>query len=360
MIEDTLVVEGVAHQYNFSPENFVDPVIGPLIGETLYRLHRRTGGPEYTLERSAYMNGAGAERIGRALLAESQTDVICYHETPIYGQFFDGGSALSVGEQMRDWWPNRVLIYGAVAPLRPGAVERVDELVDEHDVLAIKLYPIDLVDGRVTGLDMGDPQVCFPVLQRALDRGIKVVAIHKALPLGPGPVDALRPADVEAAALAFPDLTFEVVHGGMAFVEETAVQLESFPNIVVNLEATTNMLRYAPRRFAEALGAFLDRGGARRLIWATGCDAVHPRPVLEAFWDFEMPADLVEGQGYPQLTRETKADILGGNFLRLHGMDADGLARKIRGDEFDTSKLAPAWGGELEPVDGAPAAAVVP
>lgn len=355
MIEDGLVVEGVAHQYNFRPDNFVDPVVGPLIAETLYELHRRTGGPEYTLERSAYMNGAGAERIGRALLAESATDIVCYHETPIYGLFHDGGSDLAVGEEMRRRWPDRVVTYGAVSPLRPGAVDRVDELVDEHDVIAIKLYPIDLVDGRVTGLDMSDPEVCFPVFQRALDRGLKVVAIHKALPLGPGPVDALRSADVEAAALAFPDLTFEVVHGGMAFVEETAVQLESFRNIVVNLEATTNMLRYAPRRFAEAIGAFLERGGADRLIWATGCDAVHPRPVLEAFQRFTMPEDLVEGLGYPVLTPEVKAAILGGNFLRMHGMDPADVRARIAGDEFDTDDLAPAWGGELEPAPGAPA-----
>lgn len=360
MIDNVLVVDGVAHMYNFRPDNFVDPVVGPLIGETLYRLHQITGGPKYTLKRTIYMNGAGPERIGRALLAESQTDLFCYHETPIYGHFIDGGSALWVGEEMRRRWPSRVLIYGAVSPLVPGAVERVDELVAEHDVAALKLYPYDLVEGRVTGLDMGDPEVCFPVFQRAVERGLKVVAIHKALPVGPGPVDSLRSADVEAAALAFPQLTFEVVHGGMAFVEETALQLMSFPNIVVNLEATSNLLRYAPRRFAEAIGAFLDAGGANKLIWATGCDAVHPRPVIEAFWDFEMPEDLVQGYGYPRLTRQMKADILGRNFLRLHGLDPGEVRARIAGDEFDTEQLAPAWGGELELAAARPVSELVP
>jgi hypothetical protein len=207
-----------------------------------------------------------------------------------------------------------------------------------------------LVEGRVRGLDMGDPEVCFPVFQRAVERGLRVVAIHKALPVGPGPVEALRSADVEAAAVAFPQLTFEVVHGGMAFVEETAVQIEAFPNIMVNLEATTNMLRYAPRRFAEAMGAFLERGGADRMIWATGCNAVHPRPVLEAFWDFEMPEDLVRGHGYPPLTKEVKADILGRNFLRMHAMDEAVVRARIAGDEFDTSELATPWDGMLDAV----------
>ncbi|WP_425826314.1 amidohydrolase family protein [Streptomyces fractus] len=349
MIEGNLVVEGVAHNYNFRPENCVNEHVGAAIGEHLYHLHRRTSGPAYTLERSTYMQGAGSDIIGRALLAESQTDVIAFHETPIYGHFRDGGSALVHGLEMREKWPERVLIYGAVSPLRPGAVDRVDELVEKHRVNALKLYPIDVVEGRVTALDMGDPEVCFPVFERARHHGIKVVAIHKALPVGPGPSSALGMADVEAAALAFPDLTFEVVHGGMAFVEETALQLESFRNIWVNLEATSFMAVYAPQRFAQAMGAFLAAGAGDRIIWATGCDAVHPRPVIEAFWDFEMPRELVEGYGVPELTKDVKADILGRNFLRMHGIDEAGLRSRIRGDEFDTTELAPPWGGRIEP-----------
>lgn len=357
MIEDFLVVEGVAHNYNFRPENCVNPHIGAAIGEHLYGLHKRVSGPEYTLERSTYMQGAGADIIGRALLAESQTDVIAYHETPIYGHFRDGGSALSVGLEMREKWPERVLIYGAVSPLRPGALDRVDELVEKHRVNALKLYPIDVVEGRVTALDMGDPEICFPLLERARQHGLKVVAIHKALPVGPGPTSALGMSDVEAAALAFPDLTFEVVHGGMAFVEETALQLESFRNIWVNLEATSFMAVYAPRRFAQAMGAFLQAGAAERIIWATGCDAVHPRPAIEAFWNFEMPRDLIEEYGLHELTKEIKAGILGRNFLRMHGIDEKDLRERIRGDEFDTTELQEPWGGRVAPVDDALAGA---
>jgi uncharacterized protein len=44
--------------------------------------------------------------------------------------------------------------------------------------------------------------------------------------------------------------------------------------------------------------------------------------------DFEIPADLCEGYGYPQLTEQAKRKILGENLLRLHGMDVvDARAR---------------------------------
>ncbi|MFI5801079.1 amidohydrolase family protein [Streptomyces sp. NPDC051677] len=351
MIEDTLVVEGVAHDYNFLPENCVDPVLGRAMGEHLYQIHQRFGGPGYAIEKSLYMDhGAGAEGIGRAILAESQSDVIVYHETPIYGHFHDGHSALAAGLAMRELWPNRVLVYGAVSPLRPGAVDRVDELVDEHRVNAIKLYPNDMVEGRLTSLDMSNPEVCFPVFERARERGLKVVAIHKALPVGPGLAHSQRIDDIEGAAAAFPDLTFEVVHGGMAFVEETAMLMECAPNVVVNLEVTTALARVAPRRFAEAIGAFLGVfGGAQRIIWGTGVIAVHPRPLIEAFWNLETPQDLVEERGVEPLTKEAKKNILGSNFLRLHGIDEDKLRATIAGDEFDTTELAAPWGGRVQP-----------
>ena len=58
------------------------------------------------------------------------------------------------------------------------------------------------------------------------------------------------------------------------------------------------------------------------LIW-------HTKWALDAFWNFEIPQDLVEGYGYPQLTEQAKRKILGENLLRLHGMDVDETRHKL-------------------------------
>jgi hypothetical protein len=50
-----------------------------------------------------------------------------------------------------------------------------------------------------------------------------------------------------------------------------------------------------------------------------------------AFWELEIPQDLVEGYGYPQLTEQAKHKILGENLLRLPGMDVEETRRKLAG-----------------------------
>jgi hypothetical protein len=56
--------------------------------------------------------------------------------------------------------------------------------------------------------------------------------------------------------------------------------------------------------------------GGQSPIW-------HPQWALEAFWNFELPRDIVEERGYPQLTDQAKRKILGENLARLHGIDVE-------------------------------------
>jgi hypothetical protein len=56
--------------------------------------------------------------------------------------------------------------------------------------------------------------------------------------------------------------------------------------------------------------------------------------VLEAFLEFEMPADLIEGYGFPPLTEETKRKLLGENYCRLHGLDVDDVKASVANDDW--------------------------
>ena len=348
MLDDVFVIDGTSHAYNFSPENRIGGSYPDNIAEGVYQMHslftpadRR----DLVIDRESFENRiCNPEVEGRSMFGESHTDICIYHELPLFGYFKDGGSPLSIGVQMRDRWPGRVLLYGGISPHQQGALERVDELVEQYQVSGIKLYPHDLVAGELRSIRMDDQDLVFPLFERAEKLGLRTVAVHKAIVMGQVPLEPYFPFEVGEAAKAFPNLTFEIVHGGWAFLEETAFLIQWYPNISVSLEGTSALLLKAPRKFAEIIGTIMAAGGAERIIWGIGGAVLHSRLFEEAFWNFDFPGDLVEGYGIPPLTEEVKRGILGLNAARQLGLDVEELKLQIKGDEFMKPRtLAAGW-----------------
>ncbi len=339
MLDDVFVLDAICHAYNFSPQNRIGQPYANGISDGVYQMHRLftpPGRPELLLDLETFNNRlCDADVTGHALFGESHTDAIIYHELPLYGYFKDGGSPLSVGEEMRQRWPGRVLLYGGISPHQPGALDRVDELVEEHKVSGIKLYPHDMVAGELRSFAMDDAELMYPIFERVQKRGLRTVAIHKAIVMGPVPIEPYFPFEVGTAARAFPNLNFEIVHGGWAFLEETLALLQWNRNITVSTEGTTGLLFKAPRKFAEIIGALMSIGATDRILWAIGGLMLHSRPFEEAFWRFEMPRDLIEDYGYPPLTEEVKRGILGLNAARLCGLDLAKFKQQTQGDGFE-------------------------
>ena len=141
----------------------------------------------------------------------------------------------------------------------------------------------------------------------------------------------------------FPDLTFEIIHGGFAFSEETAWQLARYPNVRINLDITSLLAWTYPRRFAQILVDLMSIGGhdvVNRLHWATGggTASFHPQPALEAFWNFQIPEDMwTQGAFHSEpyeLTELDKRKILGLNSADLLGIDIEATRNEIADDEF--------------------------
>jgi len=338
MLDDVFVLDAICHAYNFSSQNRIGQPYANGISDGVYQMHREfspPGRPELLLDQDTFNNRiCDADITAHALFGESHTDAIIYHELPLYGYFKDGGSPLSVGEEMRLRWPGRVFLYGGISPHQPGALDRVDELVEKLKVSGIKLYPHDMVAGKLRSFAMDEAELMYPIFERVQKRGLRTVAIHKAIVMGPVPIEPYFPFEVGAAARAFPDLNFEIVHGGWAFMEETLALLQWHQNITVSTEGTTGLLFKAPRKFAEIIGALMGIGATDRILWAIGGLMLHSRPFEEAFWNFQMPRDLVEDYGYPPLTDEVKRKIFGLNAARLAGFDPEALRRQTKSDEF--------------------------
>jgi predicted TIM-barrel fold metal-dependent hydrolase len=345
MIDGLPVVDAVVHPYNLNPANEANSLARPISEMLAGGSQAFAAGPEYQISRNQFLRDWSIEETANMVFLESDTDLAAYHVLPI-NAYKDGLCSLDKALEAKRRWPNRFVFYCGVDPL--GGQQALDELDRQAELLeptGLKLYPNSWVGNVNRGWLMDDPEVAFPLFERARSLGIKVVAVHKAVPLGAVEMRHYRVDDIDRAAAAFPDLSFEIVHGGMAFLEETAWQLARFPNVWVNLEITTMILTRRPESFGHALATLTGVGGPHaldKICWGTGAMAVHPRPLLERFVrDFQLtPANLKNGTlgELEPLDRETKGKILFDNYERLVGLDLKSRLASLAGDEFGVQR----------------------
>jgi predicted TIM-barrel fold metal-dependent hydrolase len=238
-------------------------------------------------------------------------------------------------------------LYATVdTPVTTAAIDQLTWQARELGVDGLKLYPAFFYDGRGQGWRLDGEDFAVPLLEAAMELGIRNVAIHKALWLPPAPRDVFGVTDVAAPLDRFPEMRFQIVHAGMAFLDETVELLQRHPNLYATLESTFSYILVRPDLFAATLGRLLAAAGSERLLFASGTNLMHPRPILEAFDGFELPQRLVEEHGFPQLTQQDRRNILGLNALRIHRIDPDEAREQIAGDEFELARsgsCAPPW-----------------
>ena len=361
-INGTFVVDSVVHGFDTTAANAVSR-FGRGVLLSNFGFQWAMVPDPWRVEPLRYFQTTSADVLEALLFHESRVDLAVYHTVPAWG-FFRDFSPMSVGLELRRRHPKRVLLYGGISPLQgKKALDDLERQVAEWGIIGLKLYPVDVVDGELRVLRFDDRKLLYPVLKRCRELGVKVIAVHKAMPLGPVQMDPFRNGDVDYAAIDFPDLAFEVVHSGLAFLDEAALQIARFPNVYVGLESTAALAVRHPRKFARILGEFLLAGGAQKLFWASGASSPHPGPVLDAFANFAMPPDMIEGDGYPEVTPAIKADILGRNYARIHGLDLPAIAASIGDDEVSRRRrdgLAPPWSRLAVPASPDPLALEVP
>jgi len=355
MYEGALVIDAVVHGFDFSDGNraarcsaeefagfqtFMHQV--HTVGESTERGYQRAQGE--------FIPRVSAEALASATFLESDVDIAFYHHVPIAGFFQHGVSRWDTGLDFRKLAENRVFLYGGVNTFQEDRGKIFAEMEEQAEAGAVgfKFYPssgiVDPATRRLQTMLYDDPEAAYPFFDKAQELGVKHLAFHKAYPVGPS-IAAVRPGDLLTAAVSFPELTFEIVHAGWAFVEDTALELMLHPNVYANMELSGGLSVRQPGRFAHMIGELMRTGGHQKILFASGSAATHVDPILRAFWDFEMPQDLQEQFGYPAVTREMKADMLGLNMARLHGLDPDALIENTAADDWASKRAE----GKVEP-----------
>jgi uncharacterized protein len=330
--DDAIVFDGVAHVFNFEKKNALGPA-GEMFINHLYAFHQvLTPEGQTVLGPEEYLRQWTVDDIDEMVYEHSSTDMLCAMPLPLTDLFRDGLSPWEECAELAARRPDRTVFWGSVNPLEGRrALDLMERQVGEFGAKAFKFYNVRYDYGRPFPWRMDDPQVAFPVFEKAQELGVNLIGVHKGVPLGPQPIEATQTWDMDGAAANFPDINFVIFHVGLPFIDETCWQLIRHPNLYASIAATINFIVRAPRQFAETLGKLLFWCGEDKIIYGSEAPIWQPQWALDAFWNFELPQDLVEGYGYPQLTEQAKRKILGENLLRLHGMDVEATRARLRG-----------------------------
>jgi uncharacterized protein len=317
MIGDTVVVDAVVHPYDLAPENQNPEAHEQL--EAVYGAHVLATGPdhpEHLLTRDEFFSDFPFAAVADSLFVESPVDLAIIHALPNLGFALGDVTNPDRAAAFRDRHPDRFRLYATVdTPATDAAIAQLERQVRDLGVDGLKLYPAFFYDGRGEGWRLDGPDFATPLLEAARDLGIRNVAVHKALWLPPAPRSAFDVDDLDAALDRFADLNFFMVHAGAAFLDRTAELLAGHRNLYATLESVFAYVVVRPDAFARVLGTLLAASGAGQLLFGSGSNLSHPGPLLDAFADYQLPDE------YPQLTDADRRAILGGNALRLHGID---------------------------------------
>ena len=224
--------------------------------------------------------------------------------------------------------------FPATGPLQ-AALDGMAADAATYPVAAWKTYTHAPTDYRLDD-DRGDA-----LLSQAVALGIPIVAVHKGIA---GEARAASPADVGPAAAAHPDATIVVYHSGWEPNAPEGPYLPEIPadqqrgvdrlltslqgagigpnsNVYAELGSTWFNLTRNLDAAAHVLGKLLLHLGPERILWGT--DSIWygtPQGQIDAFRAFTISEEFQEQFGYPALTDESKALILGGNAARLYNV----------------------------------------
>jgi uncharacterized protein len=330
---DVFIIDPVVHAFNNHRSNCVSHY-GVGMHEMAYGLHCGWNPADVLLPAELYLTDTTVDAAIATVFLESQTHLAAMHTLTLNSWFADGLCSEEKTVEAVTRWPDRVLSYVGVDPTTglSASIDAMDRQLERTPhAIGLKMYPHQMDPYRRWRAD--DPEI-LKLFEAAEARGLKTVAIHKALPNGSVPLAPYMVDDLDVAPDAFPNLSFEIIHAGMAFLEETVWAVTRFPNVYANLETTMGMMFRAPRMFEEIIANFLFWAGPQKLIYSSGSVLSHPQPLLEAFWGFQFSPDILEKFNIPQIDQAAKRAILGENYARATGLDIADRRARIAGDIF--------------------------
>ncbi len=249
----------------------------------------------------------------------------------------------------------RLLTHAVITPGHEGWLEEMDRVHEQLRPDGWKGYPVgEPFSPSDKRYRLDDEALMYPAYERIVAAGVTNICIHKGLlpenadEVMPGAEAFARVDDVGKAARDWPQLQFVIYHAGYRTIPQpTLAELERFErtgridwvsdlsaiperygvsNVYADIGASFAFTVLTHPRLAAAMIGMLVKGlGEDKVCWGT--DSVwygSPQWQIEAFRRLQMPEDLQERFGYPDLGGRDgplRRRILGENAAQIHGID---------------------------------------
>ncbi len=251
----------------------------------------------------------------------------------------------------------RLLIHGRANPNQAGDLEGMDELAETWGVSAWKCYTQWGPDGR--GFFLHD-DTGLRLIEKARALGVRNICVHKGLPFGRQSYEHSLASDIGTVARLFPDVNFLIYHSGfiagqaegpydpargegvdelIRSVEENGIPRNA--NVYAELGSTWRYALRDPDSAAHVIGKLVKHIGEQNVLYGSDCIWYgSPQDQIQAFRSFQISEDFQERYGYPKMTAELRARILGLNATRPYGIEVDEVLQRARNDVIEQRRQA--------------------
>ena len=317
-------------------------------------------GPSKGTGETDYLQCIGQDEFIKDVFMDSDTDLMVLSFVPSTRldqplTIEEAAATSSIVEKLDG--THRLYIHGRVNPNSPGDLEAMDEMAARHKIAAWKTYTQWGPDGKGFFLD---DEVGLKFIDKAVKLGIRNIAIHKGLAFGQRSYEHSTCVDVGRVAKRYPNVNFLIYHSGYVansvegpYDEKRTDGIDALvtslvkngispgSNVYAELGSTWRLLMRDPDSAAHALGKLFKYCGEKNVLWGT--DSIwygSPQDQIQAFRTFQISPAFRDKYGYPQITKELRANVFGRNALKIYPVPADILEKHISGDKVALEREA--------------------
>jgi predicted TIM-barrel fold metal-dependent hydrolase len=211
-------------------------------------------------------------------------------------------------------YPDRMYLEAMVGPIIRRGVEHatweLEYLVKEGNAKLCKVYaPED--DGPL------DDKRLWPFYEKACELDI-ALTMHTGMSyVVPQPNYRTHPNTLDRVLLDFPDLKIIAYHMGWPHTEELIGLAGKHQNLHLSMSGIVGWYQRSPYRGYHAIGTALQWVDPSKIVMGLDLPFDDTKRVVDWVRNLQIPEELRENYGYPEITDEMRAGFLGLNLARL-------------------------------------------